>query len=156
MQEEERSTGIGVFSSFFDWVECRVIIDMGFVSNRFTWNHGAHVDTRRFARLDRDLCNDEWRQLFTSVMILHLTHAHSDHSPLLLKLDETKKGRLGEKPFKFQAVWMLHGDFFKWMERKWVWNKDLVNSLKNFSEKLRAWNIDIFDNIFRKKKRIRL
>lgn len=114
------------------------------------------IGRKRSARLDRTLCNDECRRLYPSAAVNHLTYSHSDHSLILLRLDGTKSGRLGERSFKFQATWMLHAEFFKWMENEWAWNRGFVSSLRNFIEKIQAWNRDTFRNIFRWKKRIHL
>lgn len=83
---------------------------------------------------------------------IHLTCAHSDHFMLLLKVYGTKMGGLGVRSFRFQAAWLLHEDFLKWME-EWAWNSDLTSCLKSFCDKLKAWNKDTFRNIFRIKER---
>lgn len=105
--------GSGVSSCFIGWVERRGLIDLGFIGNQFIWNHGVQRETWRSVMLDRTLCNDEWRRLCMSATVLHLTHAHSDHCPILLKLDGMKIARLGDRPFKFLAAWMFHTEFFK-------------------------------------------
>lgn len=46
---------------------------------------------------------------------------------------------------------MLHGDFFKWVEREWEWKGCLSSALKKLSTKLEAWNKHTFGNIFRQK-----
>lgn len=84
--------------------------------------------------------------------VKHLAHYYSDHCPQLIQLQEEDK-RLGNRPFRFQAAWMLHHDFFKWMEREWNWEGNLTKSLKEFVMKLEAWNKDTFGNIFKRKKR---
>lgn len=77
--------------------------------------------------MDNGLCNNEWRHLFPSTVVIHLTHAYSNHCLLLLMLDGMKTGGLGARLFRFQAAWLLHGDFLKWMEKEWVWNGNLTN-----------------------------
>lgn len=51
------------------------MIDLGFIGNRFTWNHGVHIETRNSTRLNRGLCNDERRRFFPSAIVNHLTHS---------------------------------------------------------------------------------
>lgn len=41
------------------------------------------------------------------------------------------------------------------MERGWEWNGDLMSSLKGFSEKVVAWNRDVFASILRRKIRVK-
>lgn len=50
----------------------------------------VQLETRKLARLDRGLCDGEWRRLFPSTMIFHLAHAHPNHCPHLLKMNGTK------------------------------------------------------------------
>lgn len=137
-------------------MERRRLIDLGFISSKFTCNHGVQRDTRKSAWLDRALCNDVWRRLCPSTVVFHLFHAHSGHSPILLKLDGKKSRRLGDRSFKFQAAWMLHSEFFKWTEKKWARTRELVSSLKRSTKKLQSWNRSTFDNLFRRKQRNRL
>lgn len=64
-----------------------------------------------------------------------------------------KTTRLGDRSFKFQAAWMLHTEFLKWMQKAWSWDGNLITPLKNSVEKLQAWNRSTFGNIFKRKKR---
>lgn len=63
LQGEERSTGTDASSGFIDLVEQRGLIDLGYIGNHFSWNQGVQREKRRFARLDRALCNAEWRRM---------------------------------------------------------------------------------------------
>jgi len=45
---------------------------------------GVSPATRKQARLDRALCNLEWREKFQEGCVWHLLQAGSDHSPLLI------------------------------------------------------------------------
>lgn len=155
LEDAERSSLRGASSCFKSWVRGRGLIDMGFVGSQFTWKHGNTVESRRAARLDRALCCDEWRCSFPAALVRHLTHAHSDHCPILVELDGEKPDRLGERQFKFQAAWLLHADFMSMLRREWSWGGDLTHSMKCLAEKLNAWNRDTFGNIFWKKRKLR-
>lgn len=128
------------------------LVDLGYIRPTFTWNHGASVDTRSSVRLDRGLCDDEWRKIFPSACIKHLTHFQSNHCLLLLQL-EMKNNKLGERPFRFHASWMLHKDFSSLVDKEWKWAGSLTQTLKEFQSKIQAWNQDTFENIFKRKKR---
>lgn len=108
---------------------------------------------RRFAHLDRALCDASWRHLFSAALVRHLPHSHGDHCPLLLELEEVGRERLGARPFKFEAAWALLEEFDDWLRREWNINTNLPTTLKDLVAKLRAWNQDTFGNIFRRKKR---
>lgn len=153
LKGEERSSGNGVSSSFAAWVKHKGLIDLGFIGQPFTWMHGSSVETRKAARLDRGMCDSEWRRLFPSATIRHLAHGYSDHCPLLLQLRTVKDASLGSRPFRFEAVWLLHRDFHGWLEREWEWEGCLNTALRKLAAKLDAWNRDTFGNIFRRKKR---
>lgn len=84
LKGEERSSGVGVSTRFINWVEERGLIDLGFAGSKFIWNHGVNMDTRRSARLDRGLCDDNWRCTFSEASIKHLTHSYIDHCPIML------------------------------------------------------------------------
>lgn len=56
--DEERNTNSGASARFRRWVEDNGLIDIPNSGNRFTWSHSRSVDSRRAARLDRDLCCD--------------------------------------------------------------------------------------------------
>lgn len=58
LRDEEHSSGVGVSSSFVDWVEQRGPINLGYIGPRFTWSHGSNEACWRATRLDRGLCND--------------------------------------------------------------------------------------------------
>lgn len=105
--------------------------------------------------MDRAICYDEWRRLLPDATVRHPIHAHSDHCPLLVALHGVELAKLGEKPFKFQAAWLLHADFENMLKRKWQWSGDFMCSLKCLAEKLHAWNRDTFGNVFWRKSRLR-
>ena len=64
--------------------EC-ALMDLGFVGPKFTWNNGRAGEDHVRERIDRGICNKEWRDLFPMVRVHHLTSSVSDHRPLLLE-----------------------------------------------------------------------
>lgn len=75
LKGEERSSGEGVSSRFVNWVDYEGLIDLGYSGPTFTWSYGTNVETRRVARLDRGMCDTEWRHKFPSAWVRHLgTH----------------------------------------------------------------------------------
>lgn len=50
---------------------------------------------------------------------------------------------------------MMHIDFFNWAE-EWEWNGNMSESLRKFSDKLKAWNNNTFGNVFKRKMRLQL
>lgn len=107
-----------------------------------------------FERLDRAISNQEWRVCFPDASVYHLTRIQSDHRPLLIKLQSFTLGPLSRRPFKFQAAWISNNEFSSFMLRAWDRNHTtLMETLSNLSCRLRAWNRDVFGNIFQQKKK---
>lgn len=129
------------------------MIDLGFVGARFTWSHGTSEEGRRSAWLDRAMGEDKWRRLFPTAKVIHLQHAHSDHCPLLLELDEDHSSRLGERPFYFEAAWLMEAGFHDMLKKEWKGEEKLHCALRDLSTKLKDWNKMTFGNIFKRKKR---
>lgn len=77
-------SGTGASQSFVEWVMKKGLINMGYTGQKFTWSHGVNVETRRAARLDRGLCNDEWTRSFPMENIKNLLHPYLDHCPFLI------------------------------------------------------------------------
>lgn len=90
-----------------------------------------------------------------SASVRHLNHSHSDHYLVLLNLNEKMEERLGDRPFKFQAAWLLHKQYYRWIEEHWVDEGGLMALLREFTKKFNAWNCDVFGSIFRRKRRAR-
>lgn len=138
LHDEERSSNSGVSSCFQSWVGAKELLDARFIGNRFTWNHGYSLKTRRSARLDRVSCCTEWRRLLSVASVRHLSHAHSDHYPLLVELSGRRVRSLGDMPFRFEAACLLHDGFQNWTTKEWEDEGDLGASLEKFAEKLVA------------------
>lgn len=118
LRTDERSLKSGVSSSFGNWIDKNALIDLRYVGIRFTWSHGISIEMRRAARLDRALCCDEWRRLFPDASVRQLSHAYSDHCPIMLDLNGPDGERLGERTFRFLAAWLSHEEFLSWMEKE--------------------------------------
>ena len=71
---------------FKHWIDNTGLVDLGFSGPKFKWARGLTQATRKEARLDRALCNMEWRLHFPNGAVHHLIQAGSDHSPLLISI----------------------------------------------------------------------
>lgn len=104
LKAEERSTDSGASTSFAEWVDHTGHINLGYFGSKYTWNYGVLMQTRKLARLDRALCDEEWRRIFHSASIPHLSYDHSDHCPLLLSLQTDEGSHLGDHPSRFVSA----------------------------------------------------
>ncbi|XP_015970877.1 uncharacterized protein LOC107494332 [Arachis duranensis] len=96
---------------FANWISDCNLIDMEAKGSKFTWR-GAVRDNRDrvFERLDRGLCNSDWRIQFPEAYVMCLTRTHSDHHPLLIKCNgDITVNR--NRPYRFETFWMQHQVF---------------------------------------------
>ncbi|XP_027178983.1 uncharacterized protein LOC113777945 [Coffea eugenioides] len=117
-----------------------------------TWNNCREGGANVGKRLDRALCNGMWNLDYQRASVTHLTRTHSDHHPIRVN---TKKedGQMGSSPFRVENAWYTHYDFYNQVEQNWNNNKDLLENVKIFTEKIKNWIREVFGNILRKKKR---
>lgn len=131
------------------------MIELDFIGPKFTWSHGNSVDTRRLARLDRALCDEEWRKKFPEAFVTHCAHGYSDHSPILLQLRSNVADRIGDRPFRFQAAWLTHRQFMEFIRREWPTEGSMKQRLEDLGGSLKLWNRDVFGHIKQRKDRLR-
>lgn len=103
--KEGNSISYSSKSSFFNsFVNSNLLLDLGFISSRFTWCNGQTGLARRWARLDQFLANHYWVNTYSSLKNLHLPRNSSDHSPIFLT------SRTGPLPrnhtFRFDNIWL--------------------------------------------------
>lgn len=124
---------------------------MGFEGQIFTWKRGNDKDNFRGARLDRALCDMEWRDRFKGATVKHIVMISSDHAPLLITTDE-ETTRQRKKFFKFQAQWLSHEDFEDVIKKHWMKNVPVIDNVKKVVDALTQWNKVVFGNIHHRKK----
>lgn len=115
------------------------LIDVGFSGHFFTWNHGHMVETQQSVRLDRVLCDGDWRT-FLEALVLHFSRSHSDHCPIILEMSPFISSRIGRGPFRFFVAWMEHPDFQRLMDESWSSTKPVPTSLHFLKDALIHWN----------------
>lgn len=130
------------------------LIDLGTEGPRYTWR-GPLVKyaSRLYKKLDRALCNGEWRMKFAEAKVRVGPRTQSDHHPLLISLT-TGLVRRGERPFRFEAAWLTHEHFKEFVEDKWDKNKMLWETLGNLEKELASWNEHTFGYITKRKKEL--
>ncbi|XP_057761078.1 uncharacterized protein LOC130981503 [Arachis stenosperma] len=120
------------------------LMDLDIKGGRFTWfgNPRNGVITRE--RIDRALVNWEWRALYQQASLKTLPAISSDHSPLILNMNQIQKT---EKNFKFEAFWTDHEECENIVKRGWekediqgcVW-KGITRRMENCKEELTNWS----------------
>lgn len=99
---EDKSGGglpnLRAMARFQNCLDCCQLMDIGFHGPRFTWE-GRDIRER----LDRGICNVEWRTKFFEAAIFHLPCLKSDHRPLLLSTKPNQEISRVQRPFRFMA-----------------------------------------------------
>ncbi|XP_031112000.1 uncharacterized protein LOC116015972 [Ipomoea triloba] len=134
-------------SDFRQWIYQEGLLDLGFIGAEFTWMRGNNTDSFRGARLDRALCNVEWRTRFPEAKVEHLPLINSDHAPLLIRSDP-HLNTVGRKAFRFNMAWAVHADFINCVKKSWDSGKGIEENKQNTAVALQAWNKNTVGNIF--------
>lgn len=139
---------------FLDNINHCKLIDMGSEGPRYTWrgpltNHAS----RLYKKLDRGLCNADWRVEFPEVVVIVGARVQSDHHPLIVSLKGGQASR-GERPFRFEAAWMRHADFQRLIKDSWPVDGFTGDNLAMMETTLKDWNRDVFGNVMKKKREI--
>ncbi|XP_061351340.1 uncharacterized protein LOC133296386 [Gastrolobium bilobum] len=112
----------------------------------------GHLD-RIFKRLDIICANKVWRLKFADAWVRVLPRVQSDHSPLLIEFNGNHIS-LGTRPFRFVAAWQQHPQFNLFLDEYWSKSETCSNMLTRLVPPLKQWNINVFGNIWKRKKAI--
>ncbi|KAK3010773.1 hypothetical protein RJ639_011993 [Escallonia herrerae] len=140
-------------STFVNRINSCQLLDLGFQGPLFTWfrNRNGHCYLKE--RLDRGLCNRQWRLNFPEAFIKHLPRTHSDHCPILIDTKGETPPAHSLRPFRFKAAWLTHPDFNRLVKDNWIYEQqDVQGTICRFVESVKSWNFHVFGNIFRNKK----
>jgi len=128
-------------------------MDLNYFGSKFTWNRHCVGGRSLSKRLDRGVCDHEWRMSFQEATMEHLVRRHSNHNPLLLRCNQVSNR--GHRPFRFQAAWCTHTNYSNAVLNAWnKGNGSVVASLQNVEKGSLTFNEEHFGNIFRRKKHL--
>ena len=106
-------------------------------------------------RLNRVMCNADWRTLYPEASVKVLPRAYSDHSPLIVYAEDMHSLNPSNRPFRFEATWMSHTGLLDVINSSWSDMKHkLLDSTAEFTVRVRKWNREVFGNIFKKKRQL--
>lgn len=153
--QEKYGTTLGRSKGFKDWFDNQGMIDLGFIGPRFTWVNKREASKFVMKRLDRAICNKEWRILFPEAFVRHLVRRNSDHNPLLISLSSDKIHSSNLKPFRFEAMWLKHNQFDTFIQHEWVNAAgEAHDKLNILSPVFLQWNKDVFGQLTHRKRNI--
>lgn len=104
-------------------------------------------------RIDRCFANPLWRVLYPEVVVTHLPRIYSNHHPVLIELWKPGSDR-ANRPFRFQSMWLLHPNFQRVVKDAWSNESSLHLATVEFTKKVKKWNMEIFGNLFTRKRRV--
>ncbi|XP_057426143.1 uncharacterized protein LOC130719539 [Lotus japonicus] len=139
---------------FLEMVEACEFMDLGATGPRFTWERRLNGRRTIAKRLDRAFGDISWRHNFPEAYVENLARVYSDHRPVLVRCHARVEDRSG-RPFRFHAAWTTH-PYFKPLVRE-TWMKpppNLVGKLDNIRLASQEFNVNVFGNITRRKKRV--
>ncbi|CAL5371297.1 unnamed protein product [Camellia sinensis] len=73
---------------FLDNINRCGLMDLGCTSSKFTWSKNRQGMANTMERLDRALCNAEWRTTFPEGAVKNLPRTYSDHLPLMVYTED--------------------------------------------------------------------
>jgi len=139
-------------NNFNLWIEINHLLDLGFSGPRYTRTRGQSLEIKKYTRLDRGLCNEQWRVIFEEACVHHLLQNKSDDRPLLISPNGFTSVQGVMRPFRFQAAWLSHELFEDYLRDNWKQNIPLYPLLSHMAKALDDWNKQMFGNLFLKKK----
>ncbi|KAL9669679.1 hypothetical protein QQ045_007226 [Rhodiola kirilowii] len=100
------------------------LMDLGYKGSKFTFSNRRQGLAEVECRLDRAVGDDLWIDLFPNACIEHLVSHHSDHCPLLLKLDGNNEDH--DKRFRFESMWTRDASLADTVNSAWNSNADFA------------------------------
>ena len=149
-----RDYNISKSLEFISVIEACGLVDMGYSGQNYTWcNHRKNGD-RVWKRLDRGMVNDNWLEKMPQSSITHLPAVGSDHSPLLMEMNNNQSAVI--KYFKFLNYWTENDHFLSTVNN--CWNRHvkgepmwiLHTKLKRLTKTLRDWSKKEYGDVFEK------
>ena len=148
-----RSININRALEFKDCLDCCNFLDLGFSGPKYTWSNRRQISNLILERIDRYFANPAWRLLNPEASITHLTRVYFDHCPVLLELSKSPP-TARNKPFRFQSMWLLHPEFPRFVKDNWDHLQPLSSAITNFTREVKRWNVEVFGNLFTRKKKV--
>lgn len=141
--------------SFVDRINRCNLMDLGAVGSKYTWKgplYNGH--SKVYERLDRALCNDEWRLGFPNAFVKILTRVQfSDHHPVLVNL-AGHPARRRVPLFRFESAWITHPEYGAAVRSCWADSTPMVQNLSALSDMFQQWKTHTFGNLQIKKREL--
>ncbi|KAK4264274.1 hypothetical protein QN277_025477 [Acacia crassicarpa] len=138
---------------FCDQINFCGLCDLGAVSPRMTWK-GPKLPgcARLYECLDKAFGNSMLLQTMPDSFLKVLPRTQfSDHNPIILSVGFKISDRRVKKPFRFEAMWLLHDNFTDFIDANWCVQDHLETNLDNLQFQLKEWNREVFGLVEKRK-----
>jgi hypothetical protein len=152
INDEEKQGGVKgntLTPNFFQEIMFELgAVDLGFSGNKFTWTNKRWDKNAIKEWLDRGIANMSWRLKFPKATIYHLGAIKSDHCPILLDTNPSKK--FFPRPFRFEAAWTRDPGSYDVIRQAWkeeIRGSECVKLYRkqhNTRRALKKWNKEVF------------
>ena len=129
------------------------ILDLGFSGLKYTWSNQRQISNLILEMIDKCFANPTWRLLYPEAFVTHLHRVFSYHYPVSMELCNSL-AEVRNKPFRFQSMWMLHPDFPRAVKESWGREQLLTDAISGFTRQAKQWNVNVFGNLFARKRRV--
>lgn len=106
-------------NNFNVWIENKCLMDMDYTGPSFIWSRCKSPRTKQWAKLDRGLCNTQWRIMFEEGSLRHLIQNQSDHCHIVVSTNGFAPIPNVLRHFRFQTAWMCHDKFSEFVSKHW-------------------------------------
>jgi hypothetical protein len=138
------------------------LFDIGFRGTPWTYDNKQQGDRNVKVRLDRAVASPEWSACFPDLRLRHISSSRSDHTPLLLAMEQPENSR-PERPIRrYEIAWEREPSLAAAVEEAWsrrVPSEDLgdINfALKDVMSNLYKWKSVHFKSLHKEIERRRL
>ena len=110
--------------------------------------------------MDRALASAEWVARFPNAYVKHLTTSSSDHSPILINMEDEQVQPPAKPPFRYEVMWETHGEWNDTMRQCWNGDhlalnlEDLRAKLTDVANNLGKWNRETFGSVRKEIKKL--
>ncbi|XP_048498238.1 uncharacterized protein LOC125496736 [Beta vulgaris subsp. vulgaris] len=141
-------------TNFIEWKLMNQLMDLPYQGVNYTWTNNRVNKDAIYERIDKAFCNEEWRENFPDAEVWNLPILLSDHSPLILHVQEKKKSSK-KRPYRLDAWSLNHPEILDIIKEDWKRAQEgspsyvLQRKLQCSLRSIREWSLS-----FKKKNKI--
>jgi hypothetical protein len=129
------------------------LYDIGFVGTPWTWDNKQKGERNVKVRLDRAVASPSWSAYFPDFRLRHISSSRSDHTPLLLSVEQAQNCRLDRPIRRYEVAWEREPSLSAAVEEAWLRRVpcqdlgDINNSQKEVMSGLYKWKAVHFKSL---------